>query len=153
MRRLSTLARSLQACAWAVLFVVALVAAAVIAVATQAGLASRREAIEIVHGLGATDGYVAGRFAARATRLAASGAAAGAVAALPVLLVLADLAAPLASDAPAPVGDGTVEPMLAWLAALPPVLWAALPGLPVAAACIGFATAQGTVRSWLRRLP
>ena len=152
-RRLSTLARSLQACAWAVLMVVALVAASVIAVATRAGLAARREAIEIVHGLGATDGYIAGRFAGRATHLAALGAALGALAALPVLLVLAELAAPFAGDAsPPPAGDAAVEPMLVWLAALPPVLWLALPALPLLAAGIGFATAQGTVRRWLRQL-
>jgi cell division transport system permease protein len=154
-RRLSALARSLQACAWAVLLVVALVAASVIAVATRAGLAARREAIEIVHGLGATDGYIAGRFAGRATRLAAIGAAAGALAALPVLLVLAELAAPFAAadtTAAAPRGDASVEPLLVWLGALPPVLWLVLPGLPLAAAGIGFATAQGTVRGWLRRL-
>jgi hypothetical protein len=36
--------------------------------------------------LGATDGYIAGRFAARATLLAALGGTAGALAALPVLL-------------------------------------------------------------------
>jgi hypothetical protein len=36
---------------------------------------------------------------------------------------------------------------------LPAMLWLALPGLPAAAAAIGFATAQGTVRRWLRRLP
>ena len=51
---------------WRLLLVTG-VAAAVIAVATRAGLSTRREAIEIVHGLGATDRYIAGRFAARAT--------------------------------------------------------------------------------------
>ena len=94
--RLTALARSLQACAGAALLVVAGVAAAVIAVATRAGLAARREAIEIVHGLGATDGYIAARFAGRATLLASLGAVAGAAAALPVLLELASLAAPFA---------------------------------------------------------
>jgi cell division transport system permease protein len=143
-RRLSALARSLQACAAAVLLVVAAVAAVVVAVAIRAGLASRREAIEIVHGLGATDGYIAGRFAARATRLAAAGGAAGALAALPVLLGLAVLAAPF---------GGTPAAGSSWLAAMPPELWIALPLLPAAAAAIGFLTAQGTVRRWLRRLP
>ena len=74
-------------------------AAAVIAVATRAGLAARREAIEIVHGLGATDGYIAARFAGRATLLAATGGIAGAVLALPVLLTLANLAAPFTGGA------------------------------------------------------
>jgi cell division transport system permease protein len=152
--RLAILARSLQACAWAALLVVAGVAVAVIAVATRAGLAARRESIEIVHGLGATDSYIAARFAARATRLAGLGGAIGALAATPVLLVLAALAAPFASDqAPPPLTPGLGPLLLSWVSALPPVLWLSLPALPLIAAMIGFATAQGTVRSWLRRLP
>ena len=142
--RLATLGRSLQACAAAALLVVAAVAAAVIAVATRGGLMARREAIEIVHGLGATNGYIASRFAARATVLAASGGVVGGALALPVLLTLAHLAAPFGTDA-APVAAG--------LDALPVALWLLLPGLPLAAAVIGFCTAQGTVRRWLRRLP
>jgi cell division transport system permease protein len=146
-RRLAVLARSLQACAGLALFLVAAVAAAVIAVATRAGLVARREAIEIVHGLGATDGYIAARFAGRATLLAITGGIVGAVLALPVLLTLASLAAPFGGEVPetlTPVGI---------LTALPVVLWLTLPGLPAAAAAIGFLTAQGTVRLWLRRLP
>jgi cell division transport system permease protein len=151
-RRLATLATSLQACAWAVLAVVAGVAAAVIAVATRSGLMARREAIEIVHGLGATDGYIAGRFARRATMLAAVGGSIGALAALPVLLALAGLAAPFAAlrgtEAAADL------PLVARaFAAFPPLLWAGLPVLPVASCLIGFVTAQGTVRRWLRRMP
>ena len=144
--RLAALARSLQACAWAALLVVAAVAVAVVVVATRAGLAARREAIEIIHGLGATDGYIARCFADRATRLAAVGGAAGALAALPVLLLLAGLAAPFASPAAATATLGR-------FAALPPPLWLALPGLPLAASLIGFLTAHGTVRRWLRQLP
>lgn len=152
-RRLAVLARSLQACAWAALALVAAVAAGVIAVATRAGLVARRDAIEIVHGLGATDAYIAGRFAGRATRLAMLGAAGGALVALPVLLALAGLAAPFAAGAPHATAAPGVEPLLLWLAALPLPLWLALPGLPLAAGLIGLATAQATVRTWLRRLP
>jgi cell division transport system permease protein len=146
-RRLAVLARSLQACAGVALLLVVAVAAAVIAVATRAGLVARREAIEIVHGLGATDGYIATRFARRATLLAAIGGAVGAVVALPVLLTLASLAAPFMGGAQDVISPNDV------LASLPATLWLALPGLPAAAAAIGFATAQGTVRRWLRRLP
>ncbi len=138
-QRLALLARSLQACAWLVLAVVAGVAAAVVAVATRAGLAARRDAIEIVHGLGATDRYIAARFARRTMRLAGLGGLLGLLAALPVLAALAMLAAPFTGP-PA-------------LADLPPELLAGLPALPFAAAAIGFATAQATVRRWLRRLP
>ncbi len=146
MRRLAVLARSLQACAGLALAVVAFVAVAVIAVATRAGLASRRDAIEIVHGLGATDSYIAGRFARRATLLASSGAAVGALAALPVLLGLTGLAAPFTGQPERTGADGLAT-------ALPLELWLSLPALPIAAAAIGWLTAQGTVRRWLRRLP
>jgi cell division transport system permease protein len=147
MRRLAFLARSVQACAAAILLLVASVAATVIAVATRAGLTSRREAIEIVHLLGATDGYIAGRFSARATLLAMLGGAVGALVALPVMLVLANLAAPLAG------GTGQMVMPSNLLTALPAPLWLALPSLPLAAAAIGCLTAQVTVRRWLRRLP
>jgi cell division transport system permease protein len=146
--RLSVLARSLQACAGLALLLVAGVATAVIAVATRAGLSTRREAIEIVHGLGATDSYIAGRFAARATGLAAVGAGLGALVALPILLTLAHMAAPFTGP--------QIRTGHAWqdvLATLPPALWLALPCLPASAAVIGFATAQSAVRRWLRRLP
>lgn len=140
MQRLAALARSLQACAGLATAIVAGVAAAVVAVATRAGLAARRDAIEIVHGLGATDGYIAGRFARRATLLAMLGALGGTAAALPVLLGLAQLAAPFSAQ------DSTGQ-------TLPNALWLALPMLPAAAAAIGWLTAHGTVRRWLRRLP
>lgn len=141
--RLAVLARSLQACAGLALGVVGFVAVAVVAVATRAGLAARRDAIEIVHGLGATHGYIASRFARRATFLAAVGGSIGAAAAMPVLVGLANLVWPFTGqDAPPDVAG-----------ALPLALWLALPVLPLAAAGIGWATAQGTVRRWLRRLP
>ena len=75
------------------------------------------------------------------------GGIAGAVLALPVLLALASLAAPFAGGPPEPISA------IGILTALPVVLWLALPVLPAASAVIGFVTAQGTVRRWLRRLP
>ena len=141
--RLGALARSLQACAAVATAVVAGVAAAVVAVATRAGLSARRDAIAVVHGLGATDGYIAGRFARRATALAGVGAVLGTLAAVPLLVSLAQLAAPFAI---ADAGEAGVP-------GLPLTLWVRLAALPFAAAAIGWLTAQGTVRSWLRRLP
>ncbi|MBV9755800.1 MAG: hypothetical protein JO047_01985 [Alphaproteobacteria bacterium] len=149
-RRLAALARSMQACAGLALLVVAVVAALVIAVATRVGLAARRQAIEIVHDLGARDGYIAGRFARRATKLAFVGAAAGTMASVPVLLRLAALAAPFAGN------NAAADPEASgfdWLHALPPSLWIALPALPLVAGLIGWVAAQTTVRRWLRRLP
>jgi len=137
-QRLAVLARSLQALAWAVLALVAAVAAAVVAVATRAGLAARRDAVEVLHGLGARDAEIAGRFARRLGLLAAAGAVVGAAASVPALAVLADLAAPW-TGAPA-----------RGLAALP---WVALAAVPPLAFLVGWATAQFTVRRWLRQLP
>jgi cell division transport system permease protein len=139
--RVAALTTSLQACAAAILIIVALVAAAVVAVATRSGLAQRREAIEIIHGLGALDADIADRFAARATFLAVTGGATGAVLALPILVWLAALAAPFAGPAPT-----------SGFPSLPPALWITLPALPLIAAAIGWGTAQITVRGWLRNL-
>lgn len=141
-RRVAALTGSLQACALAVLAIVALIAAAVVALAARAGLALQRETIAILHGLGALDGDIAGRFALRVTRLVASGAVLGLALALPVLAWLAMLAAPFSGAAPGSAFLG-----------LPAPLWIALPALPVSAAAIGWATAQLTVRGWLRGLP
>ncbi len=147
--RLSVLAQSLQACGWLALLLVAAIAAAVVMVATRAGLAARREAIEIVHGLGATDGDIAGRFARRVTRLTFTGGLVGALAAVPVLAALIQMAAPFMSGQEASVWS--TDP-LAVLAIGRPI-WIALPAMPVVAGAIGFLTAQGTVRRWLRKLP
>lgn len=136
--RLAALARSVQGVALAVLALVAGVAVAVVAVATRAGVASRRQAIEILHDLGATQGDIAGRFARRIGLLAAGGALAGAALAVPTLAALSGLAAPLSG--------GVVQP---WTA-LP---WLDLALLPPIAGLIGWATAQLSVRRWLKRLP
>ena len=143
--RLSVLALSLQACAWLALLVVALVAAAVVMVATRAGLASRRDAIEIVHGLGATDGAIAGHFARRITRLAALGGLVGAISAVPVLFALTSLAAPFMTGSADASRFGAIS--------MGQPIWILLPLLPVSAGMIGFLTAQATVRRWLRTLP
>jgi cell division transport system permease protein len=147
MRRLAALAFSMRACALVALVLVCAVAAAVIGVATRAGLAARREAIEIVHGLGATDGFIAGRFARRTMLLTAAGGLIGAAIAVPALLALAELAAPFA-DTPrelASVADV--------FSVFPTGLWGGTAALPFVAAAIGFCTAQWTVRRWLRHLP
>ncbi|MCQ8278727.1 ABC transporter permease [Acetobacteraceae bacterium KSS8] len=154
--RLVALTRSLQACAALALLVVTGVAVAVVAAATRAGLAARRHSIEIVHGLGAGDGYIAGRFARRTTVLALSGGIIGTILSVPLLLLLCRLGAPFASGAALPptLPDGDLAAYLSdALARVPLPLWIALPLLPPVSASIGWLTAQFTVRAWLRRLP
>ena len=67
--------------------------------------------------------------------------------ALPVLLTLANLAAPFTGGAAEATSPADV------LGAVPAALWLTLPGMPAAAAAIGFLTAHATVRRWLRHLP
>ena len=139
-QRLAILARSLQALAWVVLGLVAAVAVAVAAVGTRAGIVARRDAIEVLHGLGARDGDIAGRFALRLGGLATIGACIGVLAAVPALAVLSDLASPWVGSA-----SGAEA-----LGGLP---WAGLLALPPLAFLVGWGTAQVTVRRWLRHLP
>ena len=148
--RLVALAGSLQACAALAVVLVACVGAAVVAVAARAGLAARRDAIEIVHGLGATHGMIASRFAGRVTLLAFLGALLGVAMAVPVLLGLASLTAPFQAQTLAASAQDDPGSLFA---ALPPLLWELLPALPVSAALIGWVTTQITVRTWLARLP
>ncbi|MBR0649251.1 cell division protein FtsX [Roseomonas terrae] len=133
---LAALARAIQGLAVTVLALVAAVAAAVVGVAVRAGLSARRDAVLVLHGLGATDADVAGRFAKRAAWLAGMGAGLGTVLALPALAGLAALAGPLA-------GEGSWQ-------GLP---WLDLLLLPAMAAGVAWVATQATVRRWLRRLP
>ena len=132
--RLSALARSLEALAWLVLALVAGVAAAMVAVATRAGISARRSTITILHDMGATDGVIARRFAGRIAWLAGLGALLGAALAAPLLYLLGGLARPL-------LGDALAMP------------WAGLAALPPGAALIAWGTAHAAVRLWLRSLP
>jgi cell division transport system permease protein len=155
--RLIAFARSLQAVALATLALVAGIAAAVVAVAVRAGIAARRQAIGVLHDLGATDGDIAGRFAVRAAWLTGLGAVGGALAALPVLGLLSALGAPLLGYGSEPVAaagaDGIAAAAETLLAGLDALSWPPLIMLPAVAALLAWAVAQATVRLWLRRLP
>lgn len=157
--RLAALADSLQTCALLAIFIVIAVSAIVIMAATRAGLQARRRAIDLIHSLGATDGYIAARFAWRVGALALVGGTCGSILAMPVLVVLCLLAAPF-NGADMPDMQSVFTPA-AWNAAsatqvlgvLPPSLLAMLGALPVGAAVLGWVTTQMTVRAWLQRLP
>lgn len=144
--RLAALARSLQGVAMAALLLVGGIASAVVAVAVRAGIASRRQAIAVLHELGATDADIAGRFARRVALLAGAGALAGTAVAVPVLAALAGLAAPLLGVQAAAVAES-------WQLPWRDLPWTGLALLPVMGAGIGWLTAQVAVRRWLRLLP
>ncbi len=132
--RLLALSRAVQRLAWVMLALVVAIGAVMIVVTTRAGLAARRGTIVILHDMGATDRMIAGRFAARLAWLSALGGVIGAGAAIPLLMALGAMAAPLVGAAAAPP-------------------WIGLSVMPPAAALIAWGTAQLTVRQWLRALP
>ncbi|MFT9399381.1 cell division protein FtsX [Acetobacter sp.] len=150
--RLRALADSLLACAALALAAVGGIAAMITALATRSGLSSRRDIIRILHGLGATDSYIAGRFASRTGALAFGGGLLGTVLAMAPLALLFRMAAPFAATslqtATATMPSWDTLPRL-----LPPDLLIGLAGLPVVAAFIGWFTTQVMVRLWLRGMP
>ena len=142
--RLAALANAVQGATYAALGLVAFIAIAVVGVATRAALAARQESVVVLHLLGAEDGAIAGRFARRAAVLALGGGVAGAIVTVPVVFFMLRLAQPFGAER-AVEGFAT----LPWRS-LP---WRELLGVPLAAAAIGWLTAQAVVRLWLARLP
>ncbi len=146
--RLLQLSRSLAGCASAALLLVLSITVALIGLAVRGGLIASRDTIDILHLLGAEDGDIAKRFAVRMAGLALVGGVIGALVAVPVLVELAQLAAPFGL-APSQQVAGQA---LSGLTLLAPALWLSLVLLPVAVALIGWVTAQVTVLLWLRRM-
>ncbi|GAN67479.1 cell division protein FtsX [Acetobacter orleanensis] len=150
--RLRALAQSLLACAALALVTVGGIATMITALATKAGLSTRRDIIEILHGLGATDSYIAGRFAGRTGGLALGGGLLGTLLAMAPLLLLFRMAAPFSAStlqaATPAMPDWRTLPDL-----LPGDMLTGLAALPFVAAFIGWATTQVMVRIWLRRMP
>lgn len=132
--RLVGFAEALRLAALASLALVAAAATAVVALATRAAIAARRDAIALLHELGATRGAIAGRFGARLGLLVLAGAALGTGLAVPALLALGA------------AGEGA-------LPAVPGLPWLALLAIPPAAGALAWAAAQATVRRALRGLP
>lgn len=133
------LARAAAVVASVVLVAVGLAAASCVAFATRAGLAMHRDAVDLLHLVGAEDGYIAGQFAHAAMRLAFFGAGAGALGGAAVL-ALAHSVASSASDLAFP------------LPALSALHWAALALVPVAATAVAAVAAYATVMRNLARI-
>ena len=134
--RLAALARAFSATTLAVLALVGSISAAVVIIAVRAGIAARRDAVMVLHMLGATDRDIAGRFALRAAWLAALGGALGIAAALAVFWAALLFARPFLPD-------------LGWQL-LP---WPGLAAIPLLAMLIAWGAARASILVWLRRLP
>jgi cell division transport system permease protein len=132
--------RSARTARWAGLAVfglIAVAAAAVVAFATRAGLAARREVVEVLHLSGAEDRFIAGLFQVRFARMAATAGlfGAGGAAIMGALLRLAG-------------GGQGLSPVLpiAWIDLL-----SVLPA-PLAAAGVAAVAARLTAQSMIREL-
>ena len=121
-----------------VLGLVVVAATATVVFVTRTGLDVHRRVIDIVHLVGATDGYIAGQFQANALTLGLLGGIGGlALAGLTLVIVAALL-------------SGIDENLLLPLS-LAPSQWALLAALPLIAALLAMLTARWTVLGSLRR--
>lgn len=137
--RLVQLGRLLQSLGGGIVLLVGLALAAMVIFATRAGLAARRDTIELLHLIGAEDGYIAKQFQRHVARQAVQGGVAGVVLAIIILLAIQFLAGG--------VGAGLLPGMgMAWWH------WLALLVLPLAALLLAIFTARLTVLGALRAM-
>jgi cell division transport system permease protein len=121
-----------------VLGLVVLAAIATVVFVTRTGLDVHRRVIDIVHLVGATDGYIAGQFQANALTLGLLGGIGGlALAGLTLVIVAALLSG---------IDENLLPPL-----SLAPGQWALLAALPLIAALLAMLTARWTVLGSLRR--
>jgi cell division transport system permease protein len=143
--RLADFARSVELTALLVILVIAAAAVLTVVFTTRTGLAVHHEVIEVLHLIGARDGYIARQFEREALRLGLLGGAAGLALALLTLLALGHAAA-----ATALLGD---EVRLLPSLRLEAWQWASLCLIPAGAALVAMATARLTVLRALARMP
>lgn len=133
------LIRTIEAVATAVLFFIALATIGTVVFTTRTGLAIHREAIEVLHLIGAEDRYVASQFAGRALILGLKGGLFGLLLAAPTVFAIAYLARSM---------DDTVMPDLTFTI----WHWGTLAGLAGAVAIIAMMSAYFTVLRMLNKM-
>jgi cell division transport system permease protein len=143
--RLYALALSVEAAGLAIVAMVSAASVLTVVFTTRAGLAVHRDVIELLHMMGARDGYIARQFQREALRLGFAGGIGGLILAAVTIWGLGH-----AADAVSIFGDeAALLPdleLVAWQ-------WGALVLLPVAAGIAAMVTARLTVLSALARLP
>lgn len=137
--RLIALSGAIEFIAIAVMALIGVAAVATLVFATRTGLVIHSDVIELLHMIGARDGYVAGQFQTHALWLGLKGGLIGLALAVGTLLVLGTLV-------------GRVEAALMPALTLMPVQWAAIAGIAALAALISMATARITVMRSLARM-
>ena len=138
--RLILLARFTQLIAAGIVFLVSAAAVATVIFVTRAGLSIHHEFIELMHFIGAQDGYVARQFQFQALGLGLSGSITGFVLAAATLLALG-------------VISGQLQASLMPKMSLDLSQWLMLAAIPVIVALISMITARVTVLKVLARMP
>jgi cell division transport system permease protein len=138
-RDLLRIAEAGEALGLAVFAAIALTATLTIAATARARLAVNRDEIELLHSLGASDGFIAGQFQAGAVRTTLAGAAVGAI-------VAGGMIAGLIRGAP------QVVPFISALR-LEPADWAGLALVPIGAVLLATLVTRWTAYGLARRLP
>ena len=139
LKRLVRLIQTVEGLAPLVLAFIALATVGTVVFTTRTGLDIHREAMEVLHLIGAQDSYVAGQFASRAFSLGLKGGVFGLLLAVPTLLGIGYLAQQM---------DSSLLPDIT----LGPVHWSALAGLPLVVSLIAMVTARITVMQTLSRM-
>lgn len=143
--RLAGLVLSIEATALAIVLLIGGAAVLTVVFTTRAGLAVHHAVVEVLHLIGARDGYIAGQFQRQALDLALRGGIIGLLLTLLTLLAIGRVGA-----ATALFGEHVrLLPSLALL----PWHWLVLALLPFAAALIAMLTARVTVLRALKRMP
>jgi cell division transport system permease protein len=138
--RLIGLSRGVEALAVSVFLMIGVVTAATVYFATRSGMAVHRDVIEVMHLIGATDGYIAGQFAHRAFVLGLRGGLLGLLLTVPAMIGIS-FAAPQMQGG-----------FLADLS-LPVTGWVAVATLPALSSLLALLTARAAVYRTLARLP
>ena len=139
LQRLVKLIRTVQLIAMAILVFIALATIGTVVFTTRTGLAVHKEAIEVLHLIGAQDSYIAGQFAGRAMMLGLKGGLIGIVLGLPALLAVGYLAESLQDAA---------LPELAFRLGE----WVLFAAIPISVAALATTTARRTVLRALARM-
>jgi cell division transport system permease protein len=129
----------IQVLAWAVLGLIGLATIGTVVFTTRTGLAIHREAIEVLHLIGAQDAYIARQFASRALGLGLKGGFLGLALAVPTLAGIGYLAMETGATM-------VPKPDLGFFKAL------GFLTLPVAVALLAMMTARSTVMRNLKRM-
>lgn len=140
LQRLLKLFGAIELAALSIVALIFLAAAATVVFTTRAGLDIHSETIELLHLVGAEDGYIARQFQAHALALALKGGAFGLALAIAALVAIETVARNAATG---------IIPELS----LSVVQWLLLGCLPLFAALIATVTARMTVMRALGRMP